>query len=86
MLTLTATGNMILVAGVSVYSVCKKADAMLQQQIDAIYNNNASKDLSFEKGIAFPTCLSINHIVDNYSPLNESESLVLADGDVVKIE
>jgi len=45
-----------------------------------------------EKGIAFPTCLSINEICGHYSPLvsdaneKEIENAILKDGDVVKID
>ena len=37
-----------------------------------------------ERGIAFPTCVSVNHIVGHYSPLAD-ESTALKEGDVVKI-
>ena len=37
-----------------------------------------------EKGIAFPTCLSVNEICGHYSPLKE-ESKKLAEGDMVKM-
>jgi methionine aminopeptidase len=37
-----------------------------------------------ERGIAFPTCVSVNHIVGHYSPLAD-ESTTLKEGDVVKI-
>jgi methionine aminopeptidase len=37
------------------------------------------------KGISFPTCISVNHIVGNNSPLADDET-VLADGDLVKID
>ena len=44
-----------------------------------------------EKGIAFPTCLSVNEICGHYSPLvsdaneKEKESATLKQGDVVKM-
>ena len=38
-----------------------------------------------EKGIAFPTCVSINHCVCHFSPL-EAEDVLLKNGDVVKID
>lgn len=38
-----------------------------------------------EKGIAFPTCISVNEICGHFSPLKE-ESRKLADGDLVKID
>uniref|UniRef100_A0A061QWB6 Proliferation-associated protein 2g4-like n=1 Tax=Tetraselmis sp. GSL018 TaxID=582737 RepID=A0A061QWB6_9CHLO len=43
------------------------------------------KGKQIEKGIAFPTCLSVNNVVGNYSPLSEDET-TLKDGDVLKID
>jgi curved DNA binding protein len=37
------------------------------------------------KGIGFPTCIGINNVVGNMSPLNDNKT-VLADGDVVKVD
>ena len=37
-----------------------------------------------EKGISFPTCISVNNIVGHYSPL-KSEDQQLKEGDVAKI-
>lgn len=37
-----------------------------------------------EKGIAFPTCISVNNIVGHYSPL-KSEDSILKKGDLAKI-
>jgi methionine aminopeptidase len=38
-----------------------------------------------KKGIAFPTCVSVNEIIAHYSP-QKSESRTLAEGDSVKID
>ena len=38
-----------------------------------------------EKGVAFPTCISVNNIVGHLSPL-KSEDQQLKDGDLVKID
>jgi len=37
-----------------------------------------------KKGLAFPTCISINEVAGNYSPI--SDEVVLGEGDVVKID
>lgn len=37
-----------------------------------------------EKGVAFPTCVSVNEVVGHYSPLEDE--VVLKEGDVVKVE
>lgn len=38
-----------------------------------------------EKGVAFPTCVSVNNVVGHYSPLKSEDSQV-KNGDVVKVE
>jgi len=38
-----------------------------------------------EKGIGFPTCLSVNEVCGHFSPL-KSEPATLGDGDLVKID
>merc|ERR1711970_1123079 len=38
------------------------------------------------KGIAFPTCLSVNNVICHYSPLTSEPDTILADGDIVKID
>jgi methionine aminopeptidase len=48
-----------------------------------VYNSKKAKKL--ERGIAFPACVSVNHICGHYSPLKE-ESRVLNEGDVAKID
>ena len=44
-----------------------------------------TKNKTLEKGIAFPTCISVNHLCGHYSPL-KSEDTLLQSGDVVKID
>lgn len=39
-----------------------------------------------KKGIAFPTCISVNNCVCHFSPLRTESDVKLADGDVVKID
>jgi curved DNA binding protein len=39
-----------------------------------------------KKGIAFPTCVSLNHCVCHFSPLKSDPPLCLAAGDLFKIE
>uniref|UniRef100_A0A7E4W6W0 Peptidase_M24 domain-containing protein n=1 Tax=Panagrellus redivivus TaxID=6233 RepID=A0A7E4W6W0_PANRE len=44
------------------------------------------KDKETEKGIAMPTCISVNNIVCHFSPLRSETDITIADGDVVKID
>ena len=45
---------------------------------------NSKKTKKLERGIAFPTCISVDHIVGHFSPLAD-ESVKLKEGDVAKI-
>lgn len=38
------------------------------------------------KGIAFPTCISVNNIVGHFCPAQKDDASVLKEGDVVKID
>jgi curved DNA binding protein len=79
-----------LVPGASVIDVCKFGDDLILKKTQAVYNKKvADKDgklVSVEKGIAFPTCISPNHLVAHLSPLESEEPVILNDGDVVKVD
>lgn len=45
----------------------------------------SKKSKKLERGIAFPTCLSINEVCGHFSPLPE-DSIKIKDGDLVSIE
>eukprot|EP00963_Diacronema_lutheri_P008286 scaffold739_cov295-Pavlova_lutheri.AAC.7 len=47
--------------------------------------NKGPKSKKVEKGIAFPTCLSINHCAGHFSPSSD-DTTALQDGDLVKID
>ncbi len=66
--------------GQKVYDICVGGDVLLEKEIAALYSDRPQ----IEKGIAFPTCVSINNCVGNYSPITD-EGLVLNVGDVVKM-
>jgi len=46
---------------------------------------NIYKGGKVEKGVAFPTCISVNNIVGHFSPLAD-DTTTLKDGDLVKID
>ncbi|GAB2211670.1 hypothetical protein Droror1_Dr00024996 [Drosera rotundifolia] len=60
----------------------EKGDAFIKEQTRNMYKSTKKK---IEKGVAFPTCISVNNIVCHFSPLASDET-VLEDGDVVKID
>jgi methionine aminopeptidase len=55
----------------------------MEEELKKVFNNKKSKKL--ERGVAFPSCVSVNHIFGHYSPMKD-ESSTLAEGDIVKID
>ncbi|XP_073842294.1 proliferation-associated protein 2G4 [Musca autumnalis] len=70
------------VAGASVRDICTKSDNLLTEETSKVYK----KEKDLKKGIAFPTCLSVNNCVCHFSPSKNDPDYVLKDGDVVKID
>jgi methionine aminopeptidase len=70
------------VAGADVHTVCQAMDAFIEEEIRKVYNSKKTKKL--DRGIAFPTCLSINNVMGHFSPLKE-DSHDIKEGDVVKM-
>ena len=54
-------------------------DAYIQEAVGGLYKKN--KDM--KKGVAFPTCVSVNECVCAFSPMESDQTL--AAGDVVKV-
>lgn len=67
-------------AGKKVLDLCMAGDAFIVEQTSKVYNKG-----KIEKGVGFPTCISVNNVVGHYSPLPGDEA-TLADGDMVKID
>jgi methionine aminopeptidase len=65
--------------GKSIVDICEFGDSLIEAQCQKAY-----KSKHIEKGIAFPTCISVNEIVAHNSPLR-SESSSLKEGDIVKM-
>uniref|UniRef100_A0A096MIG1 Proliferation-associated 2G4, b n=1 Tax=Poecilia formosa TaxID=48698 RepID=A0A096MIG1_POEFO len=68
--------------GVSVLSLCQKGDEFIAAETGKIFKRE--KDM--KKGIAFPTCVSVNNCVCHFSPLKSDPDVTLKDGDLVKID
>ncbi|KAK1442037.1 protease family m24 methionyl aminopeptidase [Babesia gibsoni] len=68
--------------GVSVKSLCKLGDDTVLEEVAKVYNKKEN-GRKIEKGIAFPTCLSLNELCAYFSPLEDT--VVINDGDTVKI-
>ena len=54
--------------------------------VKAILDALAKTHNKSEKGIAFPTCISINNAASHFCPLKDDKAVALKQGDVVKIE
>eukprot|EP00088_Acartia_fossae_P021784 TRINITY_DN2312_c0_g1_i1.p1 TRINITY_DN2312_c0_g1~~TRINITY_DN2312_c0_g1_i1.p1 ORF type:complete len:393 (-),score=89.73 TRINITY_DN2312_c0_g1_i1:303-1481(-) len=66
----------------SVRDLCIQSDKKLEEGTSSAFK----KDKKVLKGIAFPTCLSVNNVICHYSPLTSEPDTILADGDMVKID
>lgn len=69
------------VDGAVISSICRIGDELISAKTGDVYK----KDKKMEKGIGFPTCVSVNAICGHFSPLDETEAVLVA-GDVVKID
>jgi len=70
------------VAGANISEVCDLGDTLLNEEFGKVFK----KDKEMLKGIAFPTCISVNNCICHFSPLRGQSEFTLNDGDVVKIE
>lgn len=68
--------------GVKIVDLCEKGDTVIREQTALMFKNSKKK---IDKGVAFPTCVSVNNTVCHFSPLASDET-VLAANDVVKID
>mmetsp|Transcript_24234 Transcript_24234/g.53812 ORF Transcript_24234/g.53812 Transcript_24234/m.53812 type:complete len:393 (+) Transcript_24234:79-1257(+) len=72
-----------------VATLCELGDKIMEEETGKLYNKKLKgkddKVRKIEKGIAFPTCVSMNELVGHYSPL-KGESRPVKAGDVVKID
>ncbi|XP_053682959.1 proliferation-associated protein 2G4 [Sabethes cyaneus] len=68
--------------GASAKALCQKGDNLLEQEANKKYKNEDD----MKKGIAFPTCLSVNNCICHFSPSKNDPDYTLKAGDVVKID
>ena len=69
------------IPGALVYQMCEFGDKAIQQALTQVFPDQPK----LPKGIAFPTAVSINHCVSNFSPFNTDKTALKA-GDIVKVE
>ncbi|GJY32791.1 ERBB-3 binding protein 1 [Tanacetum coccineum] len=67
---------------VKIVDLCEKGDSFIREETGSMYKKVKKK---IERGVAFPTCLSVNNTVCHFSPLASDET-VLKEGDILKID
>lgn len=67
--------------GTSVLELCEEGDRLITEETGKIFKSK--KDM--KKGVAFPTCVSVNNCICHFSPLKSDPEILLKDGDVVKM-
>lgn len=65
--------------GKRIVELCSTGDQLLEEKVAGIYNKQ-----KVDKGIAFPTCISVNNCVGHFSPFSD-DTTVINEGDVVKM-
>ena len=71
--------------GVKAVDLCNIGDSTVEEATSKFYNQK-KEGKKIEKGSAFPTCISVNNCVGHYSPLSSEDKIVLAEGDIIKID
>ncbi|GAA5892609.1 hypothetical protein JCM5296_006174 [Sporobolomyces johnsonii] len=72
------------VEGANVLELCQEGDKLVEEGVKGLYN----KVKGTPKGIAFPTTVSVNNTIQNFSPVpsdKEAAELALKKDDLVKI-
>lgn len=72
----------------TILDICKAGDKQIEIEAEKVYNNKSKSGEKVNKGLAYPTSLSVNGVISNFSPLptdTEHANLKLKDNDVVKI-
>jgi len=65
--------------------ICELGDKYMEEETGKLYNKKGKDGKKVEKGVAFPTCISVNETLGHYSPM-KGESTTLKAGDVAKID
>ena len=64
--------------------LCDLGDKNIHDELSKVHAKGKAKVEPKDKGIAFPTCISVNQFAGNCSP-PIGDDAVLADGDLVKM-
>lgn len=66
----------------SVKDLCVKGDERIMEECGKTFKKKKDQF----KGIAFPTCISVNNTICHFSPLKSDPDVTMKDGDMVKID
>lgn len=69
------------VDGASILDICEYSDNLILEETGKVYK----KEKEMKKGIAFPTCISVNNCACHFSPLKSEPAVNLKNGDLVKM-
>jgi len=73
--------------GASTLDLCKLGDDSVKEETAKLYGSKKNKkNNKMKKGLAWPTCISVNNIICHYSPLDSYKAIVLQNEDLVKVE
>jgi curved DNA binding protein len=70
------------VDGAKIIDLCQLGDSLIIEETAKVFK----REKEMKKGIAFPTCVSVNNCVCHFSPLKSDPVVLLKNGDVVKVE
>ncbi|KAL3280104.1 hypothetical protein HHI36_017610 [Cryptolaemus montrouzieri] len=70
------------VAGASVREICQFGDQLIVDETSKVFK----KEKDLKKGIAFPTCISVNNCICHFSPIPSEPDYTLENEDVVKVD
>ncbi|CAJ0930927.1 unnamed protein product, partial [Mesorhabditis belari] len=68
--------------GTEVAALCDLGDKLLKEKTDKVYK----KEKNIQKGVAMPTCVSVDNCICHFSPLRSDPPVLLKTGNVVKVD
>lgn len=72
--------------GSSILELCKLGDSVILQYTSGVFNKaKTATGEKVDKGIAFPTCICVNHCVAHFSPLSDEDAAPLKEGDLITV-
>ena len=69
------------VPGASVVQLCELGDNRIHEETAKVFKQKKN----MKKGLAFPTCISVNNCICHFSPLKSDPDYILKDEDLIKL-